>query len=115
MVLAPGLETRKAYKKSLDPRCCEEVLSSQLCEVGGDLTALEVHVAVTGEFKSALNLRIFASFWRWFFSLFFLFFLAFTSPHARQVIAEGQYLLYNWLVKVLARYSKRNTSLRGRP
>lgn len=55
MVLAPGLETRK-------------VLTSQQCEVGG-------------EFKSALNLRIFASFWR-------------------QVIADGQYLLYNWIVKV---------------
>jgi len=53
-VLAPGLETRK-------------VLTSQQCEVGG-------------EFKSALNLRIFASFWR-------------------QVISEGQYLLYNWIVK----------------
>lgn len=54
MVLAPGLETRK-------------VLTSQKCEVGG-------------EFKSALNLRIFASFWR-------------------QVVIDGQYLLYNWIVK----------------
>lgn len=54
MVIAPGLETRK-------------VMTSQECEVGG-------------EFKSALNLRIFAAFWR-------------------QVISDGHYLLYNWIVK----------------
>ncbi|CAE6952080.1 unnamed protein product [Symbiodinium natans] len=54
LVIAPGLETRK-------------VMTSQECEVGG-------------EFKSALNLRIFAAFWR-------------------QVISDGHYLLYNWIVK----------------
>lgn len=54
MILADGLKTKK-------------IRSSQMCEVGG-------------EFKTALNLRIFAAFWK-------------------EVFTRKDYMNYNWLVK----------------